>query len=74
MKPEMSSTPTDLNGLRGLVALKTSESETGAEAKNSEDVEKVWKKAGQRLLYNVFNIHRQHHKVLLNAYCQPQTV
>jgi hypothetical protein len=49
MKPGMSSTPTDLDGLRGLIALKISESETGAKDQNS-DIEKVWKKTGQRLL------------------------
>jgi hypothetical protein len=46
----MSSTLTDLDGLRGLIALKTSESETGAKDKNT-DVEKLWKKTWQRLLY-----------------------
>jgi hypothetical protein len=33
----MSSTPTDLDGLRRLIALRTSEYETGVKDKNSED-------------------------------------
>jgi hypothetical protein len=37
MNPGTSSTPTDLDGLRRLMALITSESETGAKGKNSED-------------------------------------
>jgi hypothetical protein len=39
MKPGMSSTPADSDGLRHLRALKTSESETGARVKRSEDDE-----------------------------------
>jgi hypothetical protein len=46
----MSSTPTDLDGLRRLIALKTSQSETGANDKNS-DVERVGKTTGRGLLY-----------------------
>jgi hypothetical protein len=37
INPGMSSTPTDLDGLRRLMALETSESETGAEGRDSED-------------------------------------
>jgi hypothetical protein len=37
MNPEMSSSPTDLDGLRRLMAFITSESETGAKVKNSEE-------------------------------------
>jgi hypothetical protein len=37
MKPGMSSTPTDLDGLRRLKALKTSESEIGVRVKESKD-------------------------------------
>jgi hypothetical protein len=40
IKPEMSSTPTYLDGLRRLIALKT-ESDTGANYKNSENDERV---------------------------------
>jgi hypothetical protein len=47
----MSSTPADLDGLRLLIALKPSESETGAKDKNSEDDEKVGKTAEQGLFY-----------------------
>jgi hypothetical protein len=47
----MLSTPTDLDVLRRLTALKTSESETGAKDKNSEDNERVGKTTGQGLLY-----------------------
>jgi hypothetical protein len=47
----MSLTPADLDGLRRLIALKTSESETGAKDKNSEDDKRVGKTAGQGLLY-----------------------
>jgi hypothetical protein len=36
----MSSTPTDLDGLKRLIALKISEWETGAKGKNSEDDER----------------------------------
>jgi hypothetical protein len=40
IKPGMSLVPTDLDGLRRLIALNTSESETGARNKHSEDDEK----------------------------------
>jgi hypothetical protein len=49
IKPGMTSTPTDLDGLRRLIALKTSESETGANDKNSDDVERVGKTTGPGL-------------------------
>jgi hypothetical protein len=42
----MSSTPTDLEDIRLLIALETSESETGANGKNSEDDEMVGKTTG----------------------------
>jgi hypothetical protein len=45
------STPTVLHGLRHLVALITSESETDAKGKNSEDNKRVGKTTGQGLLY-----------------------
>jgi hypothetical protein len=46
----MSSTPADLDDLRRLITLKTSESETGAKDKNPEDDERVGKTTGQGLL------------------------
>jgi hypothetical protein len=49
IKSGMSSTPTDFDGLRRLIILKTSESETGAKDKNSED-EKEGKTTRQVLL------------------------
>jgi hypothetical protein len=51
MNPGMSSSPTDLDGLRRLMALITSESETGDKVKNSEEDKKVGKRTGQGLLY-----------------------
>jgi hypothetical protein len=52
MNPGMSSSPTDLDGLRRLMALITSESETGIKVKNSkEDKKRVGKTTGQGLLY-----------------------
>jgi hypothetical protein len=50
MNPGKSS-PTDLDALRCLMALVTSESETDAEVNNSEDDKKVGKTTGQGLLY-----------------------
>jgi hypothetical protein len=44
MNPGMSSTPTDLDGFRRLMALLTSESETDPEDRNSEDDKRVGKK------------------------------
>jgi hypothetical protein len=46
----MSSTPTDLDDLRRLIASKSSETETGAKDKNSED-EMLGKTTRQGLLY-----------------------
>jgi hypothetical protein len=46
----MSSAPTDLHGLSRLIALKTSESETGAKDKDSEGDERVGKTTEQGLL------------------------
>jgi hypothetical protein len=46
----MSSTLIDLDGLRRLIAIKTSESETGAKDKDSQDNEKMEKTTGQGLL------------------------
>jgi hypothetical protein len=53
MKPVMSSTPTDSDGLRPLIRVtsKTSESETGAKDKNLDDDERAGKITGQGLLY-----------------------
>jgi hypothetical protein len=51
MDPGMSSSPTDLDGLRCLMALITSESETDAQVKNSEEDKIVVKTTGQGLLY-----------------------
>jgi hypothetical protein len=47
----MSSTPKVLDGLRGLTVLITSESETDAESKISEDDKRVGNTVGQGLLY-----------------------
>jgi hypothetical protein len=47
----MTSSPTDLDGLRRLMALITSESETDAKVKNSEEDKRVGKTTGQGLLY-----------------------
>jgi hypothetical protein len=47
----MPSSPTDLDGVGLLIALKTSELETGTKDKNSEDNESVGKTAGPGLLY-----------------------
>jgi hypothetical protein len=47
----MSSSPTDLDGLRRLMALITSDSEKDAKVKNSEDDKRVGMTAGQGLLY-----------------------
>jgi hypothetical protein len=49
MNSGISSSPTDLDGLRRLIALITSESETDAEFKNSEDDKRVGKTTGQGL-------------------------
>jgi hypothetical protein len=51
MNPGISSSPTDLDGLRRLIALTTSESVTGAKGKNSEDDKRAGKSAGHGLLY-----------------------
>jgi hypothetical protein len=49
--PGISSTPTDLDGLKHLVALRTSESEIEAEGKNSQNSERLGKSTGHGLLY-----------------------
>jgi hypothetical protein len=70
----MSPTSTDLDGLRRLIAIKTSESGTGARDKNSDD-ERVGRRHGKDfciLTENSLKIHQQHHNVRLNAYHQPQ--
>jgi hypothetical protein len=53
----MSSCPEDLVGLRRIIALKASESETGAKDKNSEDDEMARKPTGQGfcILNDFFN-------------------
>jgi hypothetical protein len=51
MKPGMSSTPTDLEGVRSLTAVKISESETAVRDNNSENEERVGKTIGHGLLY-----------------------
>jgi hypothetical protein len=51
MNPGMSSSPPDLDGLRRLMALITSESETDAKFKNSKDDRRMEKTTGQGLLY-----------------------
>jgi hypothetical protein len=43
----MLSTPTDLDGLRRLIALNISESETGGRDKNLEDDERMGKNTGR---------------------------
>jgi hypothetical protein len=50
IKPCMSSTTADFDGLRHLIALKISESETGAKDKNSEDKKWLGKRTEQGLL------------------------
>jgi hypothetical protein len=60
MKLRILPTPTDLDGPRRIIALKTFESETGR-----KDDEKVGK-TRTRI------VHQQLHKVRLNAYPQPQ--
>jgi hypothetical protein len=50
MNPGMSSTPTHLDGLRGLMALLTFESEADAKSKSSEDGKRAGKTIGQGLL------------------------
>jgi hypothetical protein len=47
----MLSTPTDLNVLRRLIALKISDSETGVNDTHSEDDERVGKTTGEGLWY-----------------------
>lgn len=47
----MSSSPTDLDSLMRLITYKASESETGAQDKNSEDDGRVGKTVRQGLLY-----------------------
>jgi hypothetical protein len=47
MNPRMSSTPTDLDGLRRLMTIIISESETDANGKNSEDDKRVGKTVEQ---------------------------
>jgi hypothetical protein len=49
LKPELSSTPTDFDGLSGSRALKISEPEIGAKDKNSEDDEREGKASRQGL-------------------------
>jgi hypothetical protein len=51
MNPGMPSTPTDLDGLKRLMALIISESERDASGKYSEDGERVGKTIGLGLLY-----------------------
>jgi hypothetical protein len=76
IKPGMSSTPTDLDDLMCLIALKTSESQTGTKETNSEHDERVGKITGQHncciLIENSLKINQQHHEVRLNASCQSQ--
>jgi hypothetical protein len=50
MNPGMS-TPTDIDGLRRLIAFITSESETEAKGKSSEDDKRMGNTGGQGLLY-----------------------
>jgi hypothetical protein len=51
MKAGMSSTPTDLDDFRRIMASKRSESETGAQDKNSENNESVGNPKGRGMLY-----------------------
>jgi hypothetical protein len=51
MNPVMSSTPTDLDGLRRFMALIISNSETDAIGKNSEDDKRVGKIMGPGSIY-----------------------
>jgi hypothetical protein len=51
MNPRMWSTATDLEDLRRLMAMITSESESDAKSMNSEDYKSVEKTRGQGLLY-----------------------
>jgi hypothetical protein len=62
IKQEMSSTPIDLDGLRRLIALKISDSETRDKDKNSEDGERVERQQGKVcciLTANVLKVHQQ---------------
>jgi hypothetical protein len=75
IKPELSSTPTHIDGLRHLIALNISESETGAKDETSEGDEMVGKTTGEDCCIqpaNALKIHLQHHKVQLYVYHQPQ--
>lgn len=68
IKPGMSSISTDLDGLKRLIALKISESETRAKDKNSDD-ERAGKTSGQGLLYTDWKCFENS---LASAYYQPQ--
>jgi hypothetical protein len=57
----MSSTPTDLDGLRRLIALKTSESETGANDKNSDDNNKITHLQFQAMKFDSIKIRSYDH-------------
>jgi hypothetical protein len=69
----VSSTPTDLDGPRRVIALKISESESGAKI---QKMTKVWGRQWDRdcgiLTEYALKIHQQHHKARLNAYHKPQ--
>jgi hypothetical protein len=49
MNPGMSSSPTDVDGIRRLMALITSKSEPDAEVKNSEDDKRVGETTGHSI-------------------------
>jgi hypothetical protein len=50
----MSSTPRDLEGIRCLITIKISESETGGKDINSEDDERIGKTTGQEDYFILF--------------------
>jgi hypothetical protein len=74
-KLRMSSSPTNLDGLRRLRALQMSSSEIGAFDKNSEDCEREGNTPVQgfcRLTGNAWKKHQQLCRVLPNEYHQHQ--
>jgi hypothetical protein len=69
----MSSTPTNLDAVRRLIALIEHESKTEATDNNSKDDERVGRLQDKNtciLTENFLGIHQQYHKVRLNAYHQ----
>jgi hypothetical protein len=71
----MPPTPTDLDGLGDLIALKTPQSETGANDK-IQNTTKVWGRQQGRdcciLTEIILKIHHKLSEIPLNAYHQPE--